>query len=109
MFWFHAKYESHWVRVEGRTHYKKGPWPLGSWAQTIFLTPEAIEISTPWEIIVTFPPPRTLSELHSASSHLPYFAFGLRDFLLSCVALVQLSLVLGCIASLPPPLLFRLA
>ena len=78
-------------------------------ARTIFLTAPAIEISTPWEIIVTFPPPRTLRELDSSSSPLPYFAFGLRDFLLSCVTLLLLSLVLGRIASLPPPLLLCLA
>ena len=27
-----TEYESHRVRVEGRTHYKKGPWSLRSWA-----------------------------------------------------------------------------
>ena len=78
-------------------------------ARTISTTPPAIEISTPWEIIVTFPPPRTLSELYSSSSPLPYFAFGLRDFFLGRVALVLLSLVLGRIGSLPSPLLLCLA
>ena len=77
-------------------------------ARTISTTPPAIEISTLWEIIVTFPPPRTLSELHSSSSLLSYFVFGLRDFLLGRVALLLLFLVLGRIASLSPPLLLCL-
>ena len=78
-------------------------------ARTISPTPPAIEIPTPWEIILTFPPPRTLSELHSPSSHLPYFGFGLRDCLLGRVALLLLSLVFGRIASLPTLILLCLA
>ena len=31
---YDAEYESHRVRVEGRTYYKKGPWPLRSWARS---------------------------------------------------------------------------
>ena len=78
-------------------------------ARTISTTPPAIEISPPWEIIVTFPPPRPLSELHFSTTLFPYFADGLRNLFLGRVALLLLSWVLGRIASLPPPLLLSLA
>ena len=47
-----AEYESHRVRVGGRTRYKKGALAAQELARTFSPTPPAIEISTPWEIIV---------------------------------------------------------
>ena len=46
--------------------------------RTFSPTPPAIEISIPWVIIVTFPPVRTLNELHFSSSPFPYFAYWLK-------------------------------